>query len=430
MTKKVFIDTAPACERRYLDAQRFYNYFIANGQIIVDKPDKADIIILITCGCMNWKSDCSFELIKKYSKFSSKLIVAGCVPLIDEDRLSEIHKGITIVTKDLDKNPEKIDGVFPENKIKFNEIPDANLVFNATKNSFIYTLLELLKKIKNFTVFYDKISSLYLKKIIGKNILIYESSKKTKTALLRISWGCNSNCSYCAIKKSIGPHKSKSIEICIDEFKKGLNNGFKRFIIEADNPGLYGIDTGSSLPELLDEITKIPGDYQILINNISPVYLLKYEKDLGMILGRKKIILILTPIQSGSERILKLMQRYSNIEISKKNLMWIKKTFPHLALFTHVIIGFPTETLQDFYQSLNFIKDIKFDSVFFYAFSQKKGTKSDSLEPKVAAEEIYKRLEYAKIYLKKEGYYQIPENRRIYGKTNKDVLILVRKYPG
>lgn len=215
-----------------------------------------------------------------------------------------------------------------------------------------------------------------------------------------ISRGCTKNCSYCAIKKAIGPLISKPLDQCVKEFKKGLSLGYKDFVITADDVGAYGLDINSSFPKLLGKITSVEGDYNIEIQGLHPVWIVKYIDELEGILKRRKIKIIICPIQSGSSRLLKLMHRYHNTEKMKEVFLRIKKSFPDLSLETNYLVGFPTETDEDVEETLSFIKQVNFDACYVFPFSCKTGTMAEKIEPKIQKQEIFKRLEYVKEYFK------------------------------
>ncbi len=411
--ENVFIRTIDCCSKRKLDGKRFLKYFVKNGYKIVSNPKKADYILIITCGFSSWKTNLAFEKIKEYKKYKNELIIAGCVPETDKQELKKIFNGLTISTKILNNNPEKIDEIFPNNSIKFCEIKDTNI---KIQNKGLDLSLNNLTR-------YFSILKFYILHKIFKKYKVTMDLISGATYTLRISWGCMNKCSYCAIKNAVGKYHSKPINQCIDEFKRGLKNGYKKFIIEADNTGCYGIDIDSSFPELLDELTKISGNYSIVIKELHPMWIVKYYKDLENIFKRKKIIILEIPIQSLNERILKLMNRYSNVEKIKEVLMNIKNDFPDIAIITHFMIGFPTETWEEFNQTLSFFKKVNFYSIDLLSFSEKEGTDAFLIEPKIDSEEKNKRYDYAEKTLRSIGYttfpmsksrQKIPENTEVY----------------
>ena len=403
-TKKIFIHTH-SCKLRYLDATRISKYFSRNNYEIVNKPKKADIILFLTCGAFDHLSEKSLQMVKEFKKYDAELIVGGCLPEIEKEKLGQIFNGRTINTKDLDKDPDKMDELFPENIIKFRDIDDANTSYaNLDEGKLMGGIKKILSNVKWMENIVIKVQEHLFKTIYGKNSFFYHIILDEPMYRMRISWGCNSNCSYCGIKKAIGAHKSKPMEKVLEEFRNGLNNGHKHFMMNADDIGAYGTDIGSSFPELLDKMTNNSGEYFISIANLSPRWLIKNIDYFEEIIKRKKIIRIGVPIQSGSNRILKLMNRFHDKDKIKDALLRLKTIFPKLSLHTHIIVGFPTETEEEFKQTLSFIKECKLSAGQLMPFSSKSGSEAALIEPKVPKDEINKRLIYAKNLFKKEGY--------------------------
>jgi tRNA A37 methylthiotransferase MiaB len=399
--ESVFIYSLDACERRVLDANRISKYLSENNYKIVNNPTDADKIIFISCSAIDKMTEKSLDLIKKFQKYDAELIVGGCLPAIDKEELSTVFNGKTIITKDLDQ----LDLLFPENEIKCSSIKDANVLYpNLNKDKPLILLKNCIGKITTIRNMYIETKDYILKNLFGQKSLLYKwFQTKNPIFYIRISWGCLGNCSYCGIKKAIGTHKSKPLEQCISEFKNGLKAGYKNFVLTADDTGAYGIDKNNTLPELLDKITKIPGNYKISIQSLHPRWVVRYIDDLEKIIRRKKIIHIDIPIQSGSSRILKLMHRYSNIEEMKNAFQRLKKSYPNVLLITDYIIGFPTETVEDYEQTLNFINDNYFTG-FIIPFSCKKGSKAEKIKPNISSQEVSRRVKFAKNYLRKKGY--------------------------
>ena len=344
-------------------------------------------------------------MVKEFQKYDAELIVGGCLPKIEKDKLGEVFQGRTINTKDLDKDPDKMDELFPEFIVKFRDVDDANVSYhNLNEGNTVGALKNYLGKIGWLDKFINTFQTEIFKTVYGKNSFFYHILLDEPMYRMRISWGCNSNCSYCGIKQAIGPHKSKPLEKVLDEFKSGLKEGHKHFMMNADDIGAYGTDIGSSFSEVLDKMTNIPGDYFISIANLSPRWVIKYIDHLEEIMKREKIIRIGVPVQSGSNRILKLMNRFNDKDKIRDSLLRLKKVFPKLSLHTHIIVGFPTETEEDFLQTLDFIKDCQFSAGQLMPFSSKSGSEAASIEPKIPMDVINKRLLHAKSFFKKEGY--------------------------
>jgi tRNA A37 methylthiotransferase MiaB len=418
--KKIFIYGILTCNRRKLDAQKIQEYFIRNNYEIVNNPKDANIIILSSCAYSNKNAKKSLELTKKFLKFNTRLIVTGCLPEIDKEELLKFFNGEIISTQSIDK----FDIIFPENKVKIKDIEDANIPLeNANVHVLIYYLNNIFKKFNISNKTFNNISESFLKNMIEdnsvnchENIIKYFTYKFLKEKLnpnisvhkdsffIRPSWGCLGNCSYCVIKKAIGPLKSKPLDSIIAEFNKGLNQGYKNFIFDADDLGAYGVDIGSNFVEMLDNITEIQGDYLIHLRYIQPIWIVKYLNDFIKVLKKGKIKSLGSAIQSGSPRILKLMNRYPDTEKIKNSFLKIKIAYPNLLLATECIIGFPSETNEEFEETLNVIKEISFDWGYIIPFSCRLGSKAENLDFKIPKEEILNRIKNVKEYLKTIKY--------------------------
>jgi tRNA A37 methylthiotransferase MiaB len=401
--KKVYIYT-DGCECRLLDAKKISDYLKKNKYLIVESPDKSDLIIYVTCAFLNEAKEMFLKKIEEFKKYKTEVIVAGCLPEIDKDALDTVFDGKIISTKNLDK----IDSLFPENKVKFSEIDDANFLHeNIDQKTLFGSVKNIVRKSKLLDKIAVKIKGLFLRSFFGSNSLIletyYVSYSKKPLFHIRISWGCLGNCAYCAIKRAIGEHKSKPVDECIKEFKKGLTEGYKQFIIEADDSGAYGFDNGSTLPELLKQFVLITGEYTIAIRNLHPRWVVKYIDELEEIVKSKKIVSMDIPIQSNSSRILKLMNRYSDTKKVKNALNRLQNAHPDLKINSCYILGFPSETEEEFYETIDFIKKMKVNG-YVFPFSCKKGSIAEKMEPKISKKIISKRMKYAKKMLKNGGY--------------------------
>jgi len=409
--KKVFIHTH-SCKLRYLDASRISKYFSHNDYEIVNKPQDADIIFLLTCAAFDPITDESLRMVKEFQKYDAELIVGGCLPEIEKEKLGDIFDGRTICTKDLDKDPVKMDELFPENTIKFKDVDDANFSYpNVNEGKPVEIVKKFFRNFPGVENTYVGFKNHMFKNMYGEHSFFYHVMIDEPMYRMRVSWGCNSNCSYCGIRKAIGSHKSKPLGKVMEEFRNGLDKGYEHFMMNADDIGAYGTDIGSSFAELLDKMTKVSGEYKISIANFSPRWLIRYIDDYERIFKREKIIRLGVPVQSGSSRILKLMNRYHDTEKIKEAFIRLKTVFPKLSLHTHIIVGFPTETEEDFKQTLSFIKKCKFSAGQLMPFSCKDGSEAERIEPKIPMDEIYKRLEYAKDFFKKEGYNMIYKSK-------------------
>ena len=418
--KKIFIYGVLTCNRRRLDAWKLKQYFLKNSYEIVNNPKDADIIVLSTCAYSNHHAKTSLDTTKKFQGYSAELIVTGCLPEIEKKELSKIFDGKTISTKKLNQ----IDEIFPENKIKFKDLDDANIPLeNINENLLVSNIKKVIGKSNITNKIVSGISESVLQNILRdetanchKSIVKYGYFKYFKERLqpnltvhkdsyfIRPLWGCLGTCSYCVIKKAIGPLKSKPIEKIIFEFNKGLKQGYKNFIFDADDLGAYGTDKSSNFVEMLDKVTDIPGNYLVHLRYIHPVWLVKHCNSFVNVLKKGKIVSLGSAIQSGNPRILKLMHRYSDVKKIKDSFSKIKNAYPNLLIATECINGFPSETREEFEETLNVVNEIGFDWGFIFPFSCRPGSEAENIKSKIPKKEILNRIKHAREYLKKIGY--------------------------
>jgi threonylcarbamoyladenosine tRNA methylthiotransferase MtaB len=311
--------------------------------------------------------------------------------------LKKIFNGKTISTKNLNK----IDKFFPENTAKFKDISDSDVL-----SEWITPTIHK-KGISGIPIFektYKNLQKYVIKYLFNRHLLLYLYPYEKYNYHVRISWGCLGNCTYCAIRKAIGPLKSKSIDECLNDFKIGLKQDFKNFIITADDVGAYGVDIGITFPQLLEKLSSFNGDYKISIQDFDPKWIVKYIDELELIFKKNKISSINIALQSGSKNILKLMNRYNNIDGISDAIQRLRNSSNVFSLDTHFILGFPSETRDDFNQSLNFVIDNQFDIGFIYRFSLRSNTMADRIEPKTPQDEIDYRMITAKKIFKKNRY--------------------------
>jgi ribosomal protein S12 methylthiotransferase len=335
-----------------LDYERIKSYFLKNGSTITNNKDEADNIVVVTCAFLGNRVEESSKLIRDMQKTDKKTIVTGCMPSMEENTFQKIKRKNVFavpVTK-----MEEFDKFFPTFKIKFNQVTDAH----------------------NF-----------------------EDKRDKEAVFLRISSGCSYNCGFCKIKKSVGQLKSKSLDEIKKEFDELLNTDCKYICLIADDVGAYGLDIGSSFPELLSELKemldKSGKDKGIRIGGVNGWWVVKYKNELLEILKKLKVSYFCVEIQSGSNNILSLMNRPYKIEDIEYFLRELKKNFPDMIIQTSFIVGYPGETEEDFNDTLNLIKKGYIDSVNIFKYFETPETPSAKIEPKVSFEIIERRYNLA-----------------------------------
>jgi len=393
MQKKIFI-CCNGCNRRMLDALRLRNYFELNDCKIVRKPRNADYIIFVTCAFIKDREKECFRIIRKLNKYKGELIITGCLPEIAKTKLKQVFKGKAIATKNLDK----IDKFFKKFKVKFSKVPDTHFPFFPFSSLFMI----LVTQVRFSKKFYRDFFTLTSNKVL--NIIRAKLSPEKHKYYLRISYGCLGNCAYCSIRKAIGKLKSKPLNICLEEYREALNKGYRRFILLADDIGSYGLDINITFPTLLNKLSNFDKNINTTweIKELHPRWMIKYKLDLIKILKTQKVQHILCGIQSGSNRILNLMNRYENNNDVITTLKEFRRINPDLKLSAQIIIGFPSETENDFQKTLDLVKKVRFNKVNLYPYSDREGTAAFKLNNKIKNSIIKKRLKIARNFLKRE----------------------------
>ena len=350
------------CPESRIDSARIQNFLKKNGWKITNNLKDADLILFRACGLTDKMAIDSVSIIRKIKaekKDDAQFLVWGCLSKIDPKTLRTEYNGVTFH----EDNIEVLDDILnPKTSVK-----------EVTAN---YVM----------PVFEPKRSGLYgfLSKVYGfperRHSIVVQNEKIFH---IKVSTGCLGNCSFCAIRKSRGVVQSKNIDSIISEFRDGLDKGFRYFGLLATDLGAYGRDLGYNLVDLLTEMTKEKGDYKIGLRNVNPYYLNEMFNELKPIFSSGRIWFLSSAVESGSNRILKLMNRRYKVQDFKKCIQSLNKDYPHIFLRTQIIVGFPTETREDYQKSVQLLNELKFDWVETYKFSPRKGTAAATMTGQV-----------------------------------------------
>jgi len=367
---KVYLTTNGGCEEARMSS--------AHHSTIVRDSKQADLVIFYACGLTAEAESDSLLIIKKLKdriKPSARLIIWGCLAKIDTRSLSKVYDGPIVGPMEVDFF-EKILGTI--------KIPFGNISVNAIASKK-YTRIPSLARCTLFL----------LDRFLGyiRNDLWESSSMRKPVYWIRISTGCMDYCTFCSERCAWGRTCSRPTHRIISEFKTGLKMGFNRIFLISNDLGAYGIDIGSTLPELLEEMVKIDTgrNYKIYLNQINPRHLKNLYHELEDIFRSGRIGVLGSQVQSGSNRILKLMERRYTAEDWKECMQRIHIRFPNIFLSTHLMVGYPTETDEDFKMTLKLIDQVFLDDVFIFKFSQRQNVPASLLSDQVSPEIARKR---------------------------------------
>jgi threonylcarbamoyladenosine tRNA methylthiotransferase CDKAL1 len=211
-----------------------------------------------------------------------------------------------------------------------------------------------------------------------------------------VAQGCSNRCSYCNIKRSKGEVRSEPAGIVIPQIRKGLSLGVQEFALLADDCASYGHDLGTDLVQLIEQLFGAGSDFRLKLGYVFPQFLLKHFTGLMKIFGTGRIGYVNIPVQSGSQRILELMNRRYPIDRVMDAVGQLRDVAPRTTFCTHIMINFPTESHDDFLMSLAIADG--FDEVLFLHYSDNQDTAAASLLPKVPEAEVRRRLNMASDY--------------------------------
>jgi MiaB/RimO family radical SAM methylthiotransferase len=391
--KKVYV-RSNGCIDNLLDGKSFRNYFKENNWEVVEDPAKADMIIANTCAYDKLHEDTSVLDIEELKKYDAELVVMGCLPKINKDRLDKVFDGVSYGPKERSKIKDLIGSDKDLPWKDQNTIDDADIA-ELPHRQLVHKVAKMKKMVGR----------------IGEYILpefeIGDLTGDQHSFFLVLGEGCLGNCAYCAIKNAKGGLSSVPEEKIVETFRKGLAEGHKRFILTADDTGAYGQDIGTDLPSLLKQILAIEGDYKLNIYHLEPNWLIKYFDFFKKVFSSGKIDVIFAPIQSGSDTILKAMRRPYKVDDYLHCIRELRKELPSLKIWNQFIVGFPGETEEDFNGSLRVLDEVSFNVVQAFEYSDRPGTSATKMDGHISPEVMKKRMKkinrkiFVKVNLKK-----------------------------
>ena len=192
-------------------------------------------------------------------------------------------------------------------------------------------------------------------------------------AFIKIQDGCENFCSYCIIPYVRGKCRSKNFQTVLEEIQNYVQHGYKEVVLTGIHTGNYGVDLGTDFAALLREIVKINGLVRLRISSIEITELtdevLQIIRDNDVIVDHLHI-----PLQAGSDKILRLMNRKYDLAYFKQKMEQIWEIRPDISLTTDIIVGFPSETEEDFQDTLSFVREVQFSKVHVFPYSRRSGT--------------------------------------------------------
>ena len=336
------------CSKNEVDSSCMMSILDKNRYSVENDPQKADIIIVNTCGFIDAAKEESIDTILQMAKYKEtgsckKMILSGCLAQR-----------------------------YPEELLK--EIPEADGIIGTGNINQINDILD--RSIDGERVIkVDNINSPYLEGIKKEKVNI--------TEYVKISEGCNNNCSYCIIPKLRGKNRSRRIEDIYEEVSYLAKNGAREIILIAQNTTDYGIDLYGrySLSKLIKEISKINDIKWIRVLYLYPDHFT--DELISEFINNDKLVKYVDiPLQHYSDHVLKLMDRHTDKE-HIKNLIEKLRKIKGLVIRTTFIVGFPGESEEDFNILREFINTYKFDKLGVFTYSREESTKANNLNEQI-----------------------------------------------
>lgn len=331
------------CQQNEADSERYAGMACSMGYELTDTPDNASLIIVNTCAIREHAEKKTLSIIGQYKHLKNKnpeliIAVGGCM-VTQEHRQKEIK----------------------------NSYPYVDIVFGTSSM--------------------HKLPELIYKRLIGgprqfcpaeqykicEDIPVHR--KSDYRAWVSIMYGCNNFCSYCIVPYVRGRERSRKPEDIIEEVRQLAKAGYKDITLLGQNVNSYGKDLDSKydFADLLLELSHIPGDFKIRFMTSHPKD--ATQKLIDVIADSDKIARHFhLPLQSGNDRILKKMNRHYDIERYLNTVEYLRSKIPDMALSTDIIVGFPGETEEEFEGTLNILRKVRYDMIFSFIYSPRKGT--------------------------------------------------------
>ncbi len=294
---------------------------LSNNFQIISKIDEADVIIINSCIV---KSPTEAKILFRIKKIvqeypHKKLIVAGCMPEVYSTKIRKVA-------------------------------PNASMIGIHHLSEIENVVEDTLRGKQRIEIGHNSIPKLgYPRRRINDRI-----------GIVQIAQGCISNCSYCIVKRVMGPLVSYPEELILDEVKRCVLQGCKEIWLTAQDTTAYGLDRGSTLPSLLQSIIRIEGDFMVRVGMMNPATAYPLVDDLIEVFKNSKLYkFIHLPLQSGSNAILRQMKRDYSVEEFLDIVKRIRSVFQDITLSTDIIVGFPSETDTQFNESLDIIELIQ-----------------------------------------------------------------------
>lgn len=344
---KIWVE-AYGCSASFADSEMISGLIINGGHTIAENPSDSDLNIIVTCSV---KDATANKMVHRIKQLRNKpLVVAGCLPKAEPNTVEKFSsKASMLGPNSLGKTLEVINVTLSGQKLI--ELKDSDI----TKTG--------LPKVR-------------LNPIVG---------------IVEIATGCMSECTFCQTKLSKGGIRSFRMGDIVRQVQQEVREGCKEVWLTSTDNGCYGFDIGTNLPNLINSVSEINGNFRIRVGMMNPMYMTRIRDDLLKSFENSKVFKFLhLPVQSGSDKVLKNMKRGHTAEVFRRTNELFRTKFEKVTISTDIIVGFPTETEEDFEQTVDFIEETKPDIINLSRYSARPGTEA-ALMSQIKVSEVMRR---------------------------------------
>lgn len=365
MSKKVALHTL-GCKLNFSETSTIGKQFKNNGFEITDFKNPADVYVINTCTVTeNAERECR-QIVRRALRNNPKAFIAvvGCYAQLRPDEISHIE-GVDIILGSSEK-------------------------FN------LFTYINSFEK--------KELTCIYVSETAGQDdfgIAASSDGDNRTRAYLKIQDGCDYKCSFCTIPLARGASRSLNVDSVVDQFKNLVKDDYKEIILTGVNVGDYGKAIDTDLYNLLLKLVNVEGEFRIRISSIEPNLLT--DDILALTVNNEKMCKHFhIPLQSGSRKVLKLMQRRYNRDFYETLIHKINSKGKQIGIGVDVIVGFPGETEENFMETYNFLKDLPISYLHVFTYSERPDTKAITMEGHVDVVERKKRNNMLRILSEKK----------------------------
>jgi MiaB-like tRNA modifying enzyme len=338
------------CPTNLADGEAIIDRLSEAGWEVVQKTEAADILIYNTCAVKTPTENRIMNLLKNLPA-DKKLIVTGCLPLINLQRL---------------RAEVKADGIVGPS-------PDIRIVEVVSK---VASGQEVITLEKGFT----------------QSLNVSKRRKHKVIGIIPINYGCLGSCSYCCVVFARGCLRSYKIDEIVERTKSDLAGGVKEVWLTSQDTGCYGKDIGTNLATLLRQICRIDEEFFVRVGMMTPNHALESLDDLIQVYKDEKIFKFLhLPVQSGDNEVLNNMNRFYSADDFEYIVSCFREKIPDITVATDIICGFPGESDEAFNETLKLMEETRPDIVNVSKFFPRPHTAAEKMELRVPLREVSER---------------------------------------